>query len=401
MRVSSLRRAFCALLSLALVVALTGTALATKGTQSLQADYTDIKVMLDGEYLVLTDVNGKTVEPFAVAGTTYLPVRAVAGALGLNVEWQADTSTVVLTSGGEVTTQTTDAPAKGTTISKTIQADFTDIKVTLDGTPLTLADANGKTVEPFAVAGTTYLPVRAVSSALGLEVGWDGDSHTVILSTVPFTITAEEAQALVQGNLDELYLGKYDESYLELVDITAEEAEASHLQNILAESEFFSLYWGIVMTENDESFDTLDTTVKNEIIDLITEIYTHSKYTVAEPVAQADGSYTVAVTVSPIDVVARASQAYDTGTYAPLNEFNAKYTSEVVASMTDAEYAAYSIEYANVILDLVQAQMDSVGYLADETITLTISKDSNGAFSADDEGWQAIDTAIINYPTAE
>ena len=401
MRVSSLRRAFCALLSLALVVALTGTALATKGTQSLQADYTDIKVMLDGEYLVLTDVNGKTVEPFAVAGTTYLPVRAVAGALGLNVEWQADTSTVALTSGGEVTTKTTDTPAKGTTISKTIQADFTDIKVTLDGTLLTLTDANGKTVEPFAVAGTTYLPVRAVSSALGLEVGWDGDTSTVILSTVPFTITAEEAQALVQGNLDEIYLGKYDESYLDLVGITAEEAEATHLQNILAESEIFSLYWGIVMTENGESFDTLDTTVKNEIIDLITEIYTHSKYTVGTPEAQADGSYTVAVTVSPIDVIARASEAYDNGTYAPLNEFNAKYTSEVVASMSDAEYAAYSLEYANVIIDLVQAQMDTVGYLADETITLTISKDADGAFSADDEGWQAIDTAIINYPTAE
>ena len=255
MRVSSLRRALSALLSLVLVVALTGTALATTGTQSLQADYTDIKVMLDGEYLVLTDVNGKTVEPFAVAGTTYLPVRAVAGALGLNVEWVADTSTVALTSGGEVTTKTTDTPAKGTTISKTIQAVYTDIKVTLDGKLIALTDANGKTVEPFAVAGTTYLPVRAVSSALGLEVGWDGDSHTVILSTVPFTITAEEAQALVQGNLDEVYLGKYDQSYLDLVGITSEEAEATHLQNILAESEIFSLYWGIVMTENERSAD--------------------------------------------------------------------------------------------------------------------------------------------------
>ena len=398
MRVSSLRRAVSALLSLVLVVALTGTALATTGTKSLQADYTDIKVMLDGEYLVLTDVNGKTVEPFAVSGTTYLPVRAVAGALGLNVEWQADTSTVALTSGGEVTTKTTDSPAKGTTISKTIQAVYTDIKVTLDGKQIALTDANGKTVEPFAVSGTTYLPVRAVSSALGLEVGWDGDSHTVVLSTVPFTITAEEAQALVQGNLDEVYLGKYDQSYLDLVGITAEEAEATHLQNILAESEIFSLYWGIVMTENGESFDTLDTTVKNEIIDLITEIYTHSKYTVATPVAQADGSYTVAVTVSPIDVISRAAAAYDNGTYAPLNEFNAKYTSQVVAGLSDAEYAAYSLEYANVILDLVQAQMDNVGYLADKTITLTVSKDANGAFSADDEGWNAIDAAIIDYP---
>lgn len=393
-----LRGLTCGLLTLTLTAGLAGNALALTGSQPIQADFTDIKVMLDGSYLVLTDANGETVEPFAVAGTTYLPVRAVAGALGLNVEWQADTSTVALTSGGEVTTQTTDTPAKGRTIGMTLQADYADIKVSLDGTPLTLTDATGKAVEPFAVDGTTYLPVRAVSTALGLEVGWDSETSTVVLSSIPFTITGEEAQALVQGNLDELYLGKYDESYLDLVDITADEAEAGHLQNILGESEYFSLYWGIVMPENGESFDTMDTTVKNEIIDLITEIYTHSKYTVGTPVEQADGSYTVDVTVSPIDVVTRAVEVYESGTYAPLNDFNAKYDGEALANMTDAEYAAYSVEYANMIIDLVQAQMDNVGYLADQTITLTVSKDANGAFGADDEGWQNIDTIIIDYP---
>ena len=413
---ASLRRASCALLSLALAASLTVPALATTGTQSIQADYTDIKVSLDGQYLVLTDVNGTTVEPFAVAGTTYLPVRAVAGALGLNVEWQAETSTVVLTSGGEVTTQTTDTPAAGTTGAKTIQADYADIKVTLDGTQIALVDANGAAVEPFAVAGTTYLPVRAVSTALGLEVDWNAESNTVVLTSAAeaeepteteepadttddgFTITAEEAKALVQGNLDELYLGKYDQSYLDLVSITAEEAEAGHLNNILAEAEYFCLYWGIVMPENDESFDTLDTTVKNEVIDLITEIYTHSKYTVADAVAQEDGSYTVDVTVSPIDVVARASEAYDSGTYEPLNTFNAKYTSEVVAELTQSEYEAYSIEYANVILDLVQAQMGDAGYEADQVITMTISKDADGAFSGDEDTWYDIDALIISYP---
>ncbi|MBQ9997667.1 MAG: hypothetical protein IJP19_01465, partial [Clostridia bacterium] len=41
--------------------------------------------------------------------------------------------------------------------------------------------------------GTTYLPVRAVASALGMDVDWDGNTSTVILSnalTAPFTLAA-------------------------------------------------------------------------------------------------------------------------------------------------------------------------------------------------------------------
>ncbi|MBE6659341.1 MAG: copper amine oxidase N-terminal domain-containing protein [Ruminococcaceae bacterium] len=61
--------------------------------------------------------------------------------------------------------------------------DYTDIKITLDGEEIIPKDANGKYVEPFAIEGTTYLPVRAISNALGLEVGWDPATKTVILDT--------------------------------------------------------------------------------------------------------------------------------------------------------------------------------------------------------------------------
>ena len=59
--------------------------------------------------------------------------------------------------------------------------------------------------------------------------------------------------------------------------------------------------------------------------------------------------------------------------------------------MTDAEYAVYNVEYANVVLDLVRSQMDSLGYLDDQTVTLHITKDANGYFGADDEGMGQVD----------
>ena len=79
-----------------LTVGLMGTAAATVGRQTVEVDYNNIKVTLDGQAVELMDATGAAVEPFTINGTTYLPVRAVSNALGLDVNWDASTSTVVL-----------------------------------------------------------------------------------------------------------------------------------------------------------------------------------------------------------------------------------------------------------------------------------------------------------------
>lgn len=72
--------------------------------------------------------------------------------------------------------------AAATVGSRTVTVDYNNIKVTLDGEQVNLVDANGSIVEPFSIDGTTYLPVRAVATALGLDVGWDPSTTTVVLS---------------------------------------------------------------------------------------------------------------------------------------------------------------------------------------------------------------------------
>lgn len=387
----SLRRMGAALLSLALALSLTAVpAAATTGAQQIQAVYSDIKVLLDGEFLLLTDANGKTVEPFSLNGTTYLPVRAVAGALGLKADWNADTHTVVLTSGGERTTATTEDPAKGRSITIGITADYADIKVTLDGMPLTLTDANGTAVEPFAVEGTTYLPIRAISNALGLEVGWDGEYHVVILSTEPFVITQDEAKTFVQGMLNKLYLGQYDPAFLELVGKTAAESETDHLQNVLLEAQIFSEYWGIVDPERGESFDALDTAQRSQIIALIQEIYAKSSFTVsdASTIAGTD-NYSVTVTVNPINVLDLAEPGYQ----AASDALWAKYQN---ASMD--QYAAYSKEYTDMVIAQVKAQMGNLGYLTPQTVTIRVEKDANANYTINMEDLDVVDALIIHYP---
>lgn len=92
----------CKVIGLVLVVAilLSTTAFATVGSRTAELFYNNIKIMINGKDVVPTDANGNAVEPFTIEGTTYLPVRAVASALGMNVGWDAATSTVTLDNPG-------------------------------------------------------------------------------------------------------------------------------------------------------------------------------------------------------------------------------------------------------------------------------------------------------------
>ena len=75
--------------------------------------------------------------------------------------------------------------AYATNATKTIQAAYMNIKLVVDGVPITPKDSNGSTVEPFIYNGTTYLPVRAIGEALDKQVTWDGKTKTVYIGEAP------------------------------------------------------------------------------------------------------------------------------------------------------------------------------------------------------------------------
>ena len=89
-----------------LALGLIGTAAATVGYRDASLYYNDIKVTVNGTQAELVDASGNPVEPFIISGTTYLPIRAISSALGLDVEWNGSTSTVVLTNPNLIETGT-------------------------------------------------------------------------------------------------------------------------------------------------------------------------------------------------------------------------------------------------------------------------------------------------------
>lgn len=110
-----------------LVGTMTVGAFAATGSQNIRATYKDIKVAVNNTVVSLKDAQGRTVEPFVYNGTTYLPVRGVATALGQQVSWDASTNTVYV---GE---QPTKAPVSKSTPAGTVLYNSHGIKVTYLG----------------------------------------------------------------------------------------------------------------------------------------------------------------------------------------------------------------------------------------------------------------------------
>ena len=106
-------------------------------------------------------------------------------------------------------------------------------------------------------------------------------------------LSSFDATKYVQGILDENYLGKFDDDFLEMVDSTASEAEEIYTHNLEVEADYF----GQVFEIDDMSGDTLDATME-----LYRKIYANSKFTVDPATKVDDNTFSVKVTVEPIDV---------------------------------------------------------------------------------------------------
>lgn len=197
-----MKKTLSLILCLALVFSLGTAALAadTDFVRAADITYRGISIVVNDTKIVPQDANGNPVEPFIMDGTTFLPVRAIAGALGLYVDWDGATNTVILTSGAPLNTGS--GRALATNATKHVDITFRDIKITLDGYTLEPTNAAGEVIEPFILDGTTYLPVRGIANALGAEVEWDAATSTVRLTAA----AGENQGGGAQGGEGDIYV---------------------------------------------------------------------------------------------------------------------------------------------------------------------------------------------------
>lgn len=198
-------------------------------------------------------------------------------------------------------------------------------------------------------------------------------------------VTAKDATALVQGNLDEIYLGKFDPEYLKLVDITEADARETYEEGLEVEAEVFAYYFDI-SNMTDE--------IKAEIIDLYKEIYAWSKYTVGEASKLDESTYAVKVVVSPLDIFVLVDEAFDEA----MEPFYTKYANVDISAMSDDEYNAYDKEWADAVIALCREKLPEMGYLEDRSLVIQVTLDEDDYWVMSGDDFNSLDEIIIEYP---
>jgi hypothetical protein len=219
---------------------------------------------------------------------------------------------------------------------------------------------------------------RAAALALALAMGLCGCKNTT------GNLSKFDAAAYVDGMIKALYLGQYEQSYLDLVGIDEDEAKADYDDSIETEVEYFLYRYDI-----DYPTDELE----DELKELYKQIYSYTKYEVVSAAQQEDGSFSVKVNVEPINICQLAESAWDK----TMEPFFDKYSSDDLNAMTDAEFEEVDQEWARLIVDLYWDKMEEIGNEDVRSISLTLEKDGEGYYSLNEDDFYRLDDMLIDY----
>ncbi|GED71437.1 hypothetical protein BRE01_51390 [Brevibacillus reuszeri] len=145
------RRLYPLLLAMLVLLLIPGWATAAKA-----ASEEAVKLIIGGQATV------PDVPPVIKNGRTLVPVRVIAEGLGAEVEWNEKSRTAVITRGAQQLSLTLDSK-----------------KAVVNGKQVSLDTA------PVIAKQRMLLPLRFVGESLGVTVGWDNSSRTVIANETP------------------------------------------------------------------------------------------------------------------------------------------------------------------------------------------------------------------------
>ena len=132
----------------------------------------DIKITIDGENLA------SDVAPVIINNRTLVPVRAIFEAIGGEVKWDQPTQTATGSKDGDI-----------------IKIQLNSKKASINGEEVIL-DVPAKSIK-----GRTLVPVRFIIESLGLDIYWDNDNRTVVISTEKIEYTDEKYFRFSNGNI--------------------------------------------------------------------------------------------------------------------------------------------------------------------------------------------------------
>ena len=202
--------------------------------------------------------------------------------------------------------------------------------------------------------------------------------------------TTKDATVYVKGELDATYLGTYDQAYIDVVkDMTEADAKQKFDDNVKWEAEILVEDWLPIDMPTDKVYDRAE--------EVIAEIYSHAKYTVADAEKLKSGDIAVEVTVSPIEIIPLLTEDFQENAWYDILDANGIETQEQMDALTDDEYQVLDEAYAIVLLDELENLIDDLTYGEDQVIMLQMKKDSDGYYVLVESGIQKLDEVMIDY----
>ena len=164
--------------SLALCLGLGTAALAAGGTRTIEV-LSGMKVLVNGREFTPTDVNGNAVDVFAYNGTTYVPIRAMSEAFGLEVGYDAAQQAAVVS---------------GSAGSSIVAPDTRDVVYILSHAPEDVTMEDG-TVQTFYNEIYEELRWQLEDPDMGFEA-------EIVSGTLPAGVTYNEADRVFEGRFE-------------------------------------------------------------------------------------------------------------------------------------------------------------------------------------------------------
>lgn len=203
-------------------------------------------------------------------------------------------------------------------------------------------------------------------------------------------VSRKDASIYVQGELDAVYRGVYNEDYLDLVEgMTKADAEEKYQSNVSAEAEYL-LYYFLEMEYPDDAV-----TAKAE--SLIKEIYSHAQYTVGEADKLQSGDFVVEVVLSPIEIMTLLPEDIYYENWQAACAAKGVTTQEELNSVSEEEYAAIDAAYAMAMLKEIEDLLPQLDYGEDQEIMLQMELGDDNYYTLVEEDWQYLDGVMIDY----
>lgn len=231
-----------------------------------------------------------------------------------------------------------------------------------------------KRMKWMAMAGAAVLALSLTACGSGLSLNLGNEK--------------ERMEGYVQGYLDLTYLGKLNEDYQTEMELTEEEAQERYEEGIQVEVEFFESGVGLIDYPTEE--------ITQRLTELYKEIYSHSDYTVGAATKLDSGNYAVEVTVRPIDIMTKVSSEDFQAIFDQILTQRGITTQEQLEALSEEEYQEIDGEYANQVVELLEAQLPGIGHGEAETFTVQIEDDGD-IWTPSQDDFNSIDLAIIDY----